>query len=132
MPGLWTCHPRARRGRANRHAPESQCGIATPRGGTALGACQSQRPARPCPFRLPPCIVAVSLAPGDGTGLAHAPHDSENAGPPDAGAQNTEANAEAAEALPPGGERTLCREDFCDAWIAEVTARAARLGNYTM
>jgi glutathione-specific gamma-glutamylcyclotransferase len=64
--------------------------------------------------------------------LAHAPHDSANAGRPDAGAQDAEANAEAAEALPPAGERTLCREDFCDAWIAEVTARAARLGNYTM
>src|SRR6266481_270934 len=29
-------------------------------------------------------------------------------------------------------ERTLCREDFCEDWIAEITARAARLGNYPM
>ena len=29
-------------------------------------------------------------------------------------------------------ERALCREDFCDDWIAEITARAARLGNYPM
>jgi glutathione-specific gamma-glutamylcyclotransferase len=30
------------------------------------------------------------------------------------------------------GERALCREDFCEDWIAEITARAARLGNYPM
>src|SRR5450432_1040651 len=30
------------------------------------------------------------------------------------------------------GERVLCREDFCETWIAEITARAARLGNYPM
>src|SRR6185437_4543617 len=128
MPGLWTCHPRARRGRANRHAPESQCGIATPRGGTALGACQSQRPARPCPFRPPPCIVAAPLAPGDGTGLAHAPHDSENAGPPDADAQNAEANARAARLgnymmLSPAEREASCQSfraavpPGADAWI---------------
>jgi cation transport protein ChaC len=29
-------------------------------------------------------------------------------------------------------ERTLCREDFCEDWIAEITVRAARLGNYPM
>src|SRR6266849_10624152 len=29
-------------------------------------------------------------------------------------------------------ERALCREDFCEDWIAEITARAARLGNYPM
>ncbi len=30
------------------------------------------------------------------------------------------------------GERVLCREDFCEEWIAEITARAACLGNYPM
>jgi len=29
-------------------------------------------------------------------------------------------------------ERGLRREDFCDEWVARVTARAARLGNYKM
>jgi cation transport protein ChaC len=29
-------------------------------------------------------------------------------------------------------ERALCREDFCEDWIAEITARAARLGDYPM
>jgi cation transport protein ChaC len=34
--------------------------------------------------------------------------------------------------LAAGGERTLRREDFCEEWIAEITARAARLGDYKM
>src|SRR5205814_2111240 len=31
-----------------------------------------------------------------------------------------------------GSERVLCREDFSEEWIAEITARAARLGDYKM
>ncbi|MBV9521199.1 MAG: hypothetical protein JO010_00300, partial [Alphaproteobacteria bacterium] len=31
-----------------------------------------------------------------------------------------------------GGERVLRREDFCEAWVETITARAALLGDYVM
>jgi len=61
--------------------------------------------------------LLVLLVNWDEIGLAQGPDDSELGGT--AGIR-----------LP--GERVLCREDFCDEWIAEITARAARLGDYPM
>jgi glutathione-specific gamma-glutamylcyclotransferase len=55
--------------------------------------------------------------------------DEGGSGPADAaGAHGPAAEA----AAPPGGERILRREDFCEEWIQEITARAARLGDYPM
>jgi glutathione-specific gamma-glutamylcyclotransferase len=63
--------------------------------------------------------------------LAHGSHDPENAGSTGSAAESP--GPESAGGRPEAvGERPLCREDFCDAWVAEITARAARLGNYSM
>jgi glutathione-specific gamma-glutamylcyclotransferase len=56
---------------------------------------------------------------------------------PDEGGSGSAKDAGAARAaggapVPACGERALRREDFCEEWIQEITARAARLGDYKM
>jgi hypothetical protein len=53
---------------------------------------------------------------------------------PDEGGSGSAKDAGAARAaggapVPACGERALRREDFCEEWIQEITARAARLGD---